>query len=69
MTSHKVDVAVETMKSTPPLAVIVAGTLGGYSLQDWVLVATLIYIGLQVGWLLYKWYKAARKKGWAPGDE
>jgi len=34
-------------KASPPLAVT-AATLGGMSLQDWVLIATLLYTLLQI---------------------
>lgn len=68
MTPQKLEVMHEGAKSAPPLA-IVAGTLGGLSLNEWVMIATLIYIGLQAAWLIYKWYKAATTKDWAPKDE
>jgi hypothetical protein len=40
----------------------------GMTLQDWVFIATLAYIALQAGWLLWKWWKAANTKGWAPKE-
>jgi hypothetical protein len=67
--TQKIEAVNEAAKSAPPLAVVVAGTFGGLSLNDWVMIATLVYIALQVGWLLYKWYKAAKTKNWAPRDE
>lgn len=39
-------------KSAPP--VVVSGmTLAGYSLNDWVLAATLMWIAVQVGWFIW----------------
>lgn len=39
-------------KSAPP--VVVSGmTLAGYSLNDWVLVATLIWIAVQLVWFVW----------------
>ncbi|MFL9590441.1 hypothetical protein ACKC5O_00470 [Aeromonas schubertii] len=39
-------------KSAPP--VVVSGmTLAGYSLNDWVLVATLLWIAVQMGWFIW----------------
>ncbi|SIR39685.1 Phage holin T7 family, holin superfamily II [Aeromonas sp. RU39B] len=39
-------------KSGPP--VVVSGmTLAGYSLNDWVLVATLCWIVIQAGWFVW----------------
>lgn len=40
-------------KSAPP--VVVSGmTLAGYPLSDWVLVATLLWIAVQMGWFLWQ---------------
>lgn len=39
-------------KSVPP--VVVSGmTLAGYSLNDWVLAATLMWIAVQMGWFIW----------------
>lgn len=39
-------------KSAPP--VVVSGmTLAGYSLNDWVLMATLLWIAVQMGWFIW----------------
>jgi hypothetical protein len=46
----------------PPAMVSIATTVGGLSLNDWVLIATLIYIVLQAGWLLLKAYWALRDR-------
>lgn len=53
---NKSDLAAEAVKSAPP--VTVAGlTVAGVSLNDLVLLATLIYITLQAGFLLYRWVR------------
>ncbi|ENC6658490.1 hypothetical protein ABKY47_002974 [Aeromonas hydrophila] len=40
------------VKSAPP--VVVSGmTLAGYSLNDWVLAATLLWIAVQMGWFVW----------------
>ncbi|HDO1376067.1 MAG: hypothetical protein ACRDCT_25025 [Shewanella sp.] len=40
-------------KTAPP--VVVSGmTLAGYSLNDWVLAATLMWIAVQMGWFLWQ---------------
>jgi hypothetical protein len=57
----------EAIKSAPPLAVLGA-TVGGLTLQDWVLIATLGYLALQAGWLLWRWWRAASTKGWRPNE-
>ena len=62
------DAGVEAVKSSPPVAVI-AATAAGMTLQDWVFVLTLAYLGIQIGWLLWKWWRAWSTKGWSPRDE
>jgi hypothetical protein len=52
----KSDLIAEAAKSAPP--VTVAGlTVAGVSLNDLVLIATLFYIVLQAGFLLYRWVR------------
>jgi hypothetical protein len=52
----------EAVKASPPVAVI-GLALGGITLQDWVFILTLIYLVLQITWLV--WSKFLRK---APDD-
>lgn len=40
------------VKSGPPV-VVSTMTLAGYSLNDWVLVATLVWIAVQMGWFIW----------------
>jgi hypothetical protein len=55
----KSELAAETLKATPPAAV--AGlTLMGVSLNDVVLIATLVYLSVQIAFLVYKWIKLHR---------
>lgn len=51
---HKVDVASTAMKSAPPVAVSGAAAAGVHidSLVFWL---TVIYLILQIGFLVYKW--------------
>jgi hypothetical protein len=52
----KSDLLAEAANSAPP--VTVAGlTVAGVSLNDLVLIATLFYIVLQAGFLLYRWVR------------
>ncbi|HHP5355866.1 hypothetical protein ACEUA0_10845 [Aeromonas veronii] len=49
-------------KSAPP--VVVSGmTLAGYSLNDWVLAATLVWIAVQMGWFIWSNIIKQRKGG------
>ena len=45
----------EITKATPPLAAT------GLTLNEWVAIATFIYIGIQAAYLIWKWYKEANK--------
>lgn len=59
---HKVDIASEAVKAAPP--VTIAGlTVAGVSLNDLVLLATLIYLVLQASFLLYKWWRLHTGRG------
>lgn len=54
------EVAAEVAKSSVPVGISLA-SLGGLSLHDWVMVATLGYIGLQAAFLVYKWIRLAAR--------
>ena len=58
---QKSDVITEAAKAAPPIA-ITAVTVGGITINEWVAIATLIYIVLQSGWLVWKWYHAIKDK-------
>ncbi len=47
------------VKSAPPVAVLAADT-AGLSLEQWVFIATLIYLALQSIYLLYKFGRDLR---------
>ena len=51
---QKADLATETAKASPPVAVAGA-TVAGMPINDLVLWVTLIYLALQIGFLLYRW--------------
>ncbi|EHK5438643.1 MULTISPECIES: hypothetical protein [Aeromonas] len=57
--------ATAAVKSAPP--VVVSGmTLAGYSLNDWVLAATLLWIAVQMGWFIWSnIIKPRRQRGGA----
>ena len=47
------------VKSSPP--VVVGGLSAvGVSLEDWVLIVTLVYLALQIAYLLYKFVREHR---------
>ena len=51
---HKADIADTAMKTLPPVAVSGAAA-AGVQINDLILWATLIYLILQIGFLIYKW--------------
>ena len=53
----KSDIAHESLKSAPPVAVTGWAWMNGLSLNEVVALATLGYIVLQAGYLLWKWYR------------
>jgi uncharacterized membrane protein len=59
---QKSDIASEAIKAAPPVAITTAVTVGGLTLNEWVAIATLLYIVLQSGWLVWKWYHAIKDK-------
>ena len=59
---QKSDIASEAIKAAPPVAITTAVTVGGLTLNEWVAIATLLYIVLQSGWLVWKWFHAIKDK-------
>jgi hypothetical protein len=53
---QKSDIISEAAKAAPPVTVAGA-TVAGMQVNDLILWATLIYIVLQIGFLLYRWHK------------
>lgn len=51
------DIASEAAKAVPPVTVIVTSTLAGWSLNNFIGAATLVYIILQADYLLWKWHR------------
>lgn len=49
---HAASITVAAAKAAPPVAVTGANFILGFTLNDWVAIATLIYIGLQAFFLV-----------------
>lgn len=63
----RTEVLAETIRATPPLAV--AGlTVAGVSLNDVVLLITLVYLILQIGYLAHRWARLVISRGRPPKD-
>jgi hypothetical protein len=60
---QKADLTSEAMKAAPPVTVAGA-TVAGIQVNDLILWATLVYVVLQIAFLLYRWHKMhTTKKG------
>ena len=53
---QKADIASEAAKAAPPVTVAGA-TVAGVTINDLILWATLVYLVLQIGFLLYRWQR------------
>ena len=51
---QKSDIVIEVTKAAPPVTVAGA-TIAGMQVNDMILWATLLYLVLQIGFLLYRW--------------
>jgi hypothetical protein len=51
---QKSDIVTEVAKAAPPVTVAGA-TVAGMQVNDMILWATLLYLVLQIGFLLYRW--------------
>jgi hypothetical protein len=57
----KAEIVGEGLKASPPVTVTALAWMKGMTLNEYVAIATLIYIGLQAGYLLWKWYREWKK--------
>lgn len=53
------DVVIEGAKATPPLAVVAHQAANGWTINHTVAALTIVYLLLQIGWLVWRWYRAA----------
>ena len=59
---QRVDLASEAWKAAPPVAVVGADLIMGHGISFWVGWATIAYIALQAGYLIWKWRRESRPK-------
>lgn len=57
----RVAIADQGLKAVPPVTVTVLAWVHNMTLPDAVALATLIYIVLQAGYLVWRWIREARK--------
>ena len=53
------DVVTDGAKATPPVAVVTTSIAQGWTITHTVGTLTVIYLLLQIGWLVWRWHKAA----------
>lgn len=58
----RMEVASESLKATPPVTITALAWMNALTLNEVVALATLGYIALQAGYLIWKWVREARKK-------
>lgn len=56
MSTTKHEIAAEAVKAAPPITVAGA-TVAGVPVNDLILWATLLYLVLQIGFLVYRWWR------------
>jgi hypothetical protein len=49
------------LASVSPPAAVVAASVSGWGVQEWMYAATIGYIAIQASYLLWKWRREARK--------
>jgi hypothetical protein len=59
MNTH--DVMKSAAEASPPVA-YASLHMFGVSMPDWVAILTLVYVLLQIGHLMWRWAKSARRK-------
>lgn len=57
----RAEIPQEGLKAAPPVAVTAWAWVAGLTLDKWVALATLTYIVLQAGYLIWKWVREIRK--------
>ncbi|PHV09828.1 hypothetical protein [Chitinimonas sp. BJB300] len=54
------DAATELARAAPPISVG-AYTLAGFTLNEWVTIATFFYVVAQLAFLIYRWRRIPKK--------
>ena len=62
------DLSIEGAKASPPVAVVTAAHTSGWTMGHTLTAITILYVTLQIAWLLWRWHQAATK-GSAIKDE
>lgn len=53
------EIASEAAKASPPVALVGTSIAQGWTINHAVAALTIVYLALQIGWLLWRWYREA----------
>ncbi|GKS93242.1 hypothetical protein [Acidovorax sp. SUPP2825] len=53
------DIGIEAAKLSPPAAVVGTSLANDWTINHTVAALTIVYLLLQIGWLLWRWHRAA----------
>lgn len=53
--------AVEAAKGAPPTSVAITSQMHNWTMANTVTVLTILYLLIQIGWLLWQWRQASKK--------
>ncbi len=54
------DIAGEAVKASPPIAVVGTSIAADWTINHTVAALTIVYLLLQIAWLIWRWLRAAR---------
>ena len=54
------DTFIEGAKAAPPIVVLGKSIAEGWTINHTVAALTIVYLLLQIGWLLWRWHRAAQ---------
>lgn len=54
------DMLTEGAKAAPPVVVATASIANDWTMNHTVYALTIVYLLLQIGWLVWRWYRAAK---------
>lgn len=55
------DIALESAKASPPVAVVTASLTYDWTMGHTLTALTIVYVVLQIAWLIWRWHQAATK--------
>lgn len=53
--------AIEAAKGAPPVSVSIISQVDGWTMANTVTMLTVVYLLLQIGWLIWQWFQARQR--------